>query len=341
MSDLAARPCHPWVAEQRQRIGFALQGVAGMPTAEPGRQLVRLGHLADALGFDAFFLGDHPANAPECWLHLGVIAATTSRIRLGPLVSAVPYRPPLLTARLAADLDHLSGGRSILGLGIGWNRAEYELGTNEFSQMGLVYSGTAHRQDALEEAVALIRGVWTNETPFTFAGAHYRAEGAKIGAPYQTGGPPLIIAGAGDRTLRQVARLADASNFGAGPAGNLDTPDQTRQRLAVLRRSCAEIGRDYDDILKTHFTHWILLAADEHQVKAKLHRYFPDGVGSFWGSMLVWGTPETAVDHFRGFVAAGIQYFVVQVIDPEDEETVRLFAEVVAPLVAIRVDVRI
>ena len=330
----APRPCHPWVAERRDRVRFALQGVAGLPTAEPGRQLIRLGTLAEELGFDAFHLGDHPATAPECWLHLTAIALATARIRLGPLVAAAPYRPPLLTARLASDLDRLSGGRLVLGLGIGWNLADYGLGTNEFDQMGLPYPAVADRQAALEEAVTVIRGVWTTDAPFAFEGAYYRARAARVASPLQPGGPPLVIAGSGNRTLGQVARLADACNFGGGPAGRVGTPEQARHRLALLRRRCAEVGRPYDDVLKTHFTHWVILAPDEGRAVAKLRRYFPDGIDPFWRGMLVWGTPQSAARHFRGFVEAGIQYFVVQVVDPEDEETVRLFAGAVAPMIA-------
>lgn len=333
MTATAFQPCHPWVAERRDTISFGLQAVAGMPTAEPGRQLIRLGQLADELGFDAFFLGDHPANAPDCWLHLCAIALTTSRVRLGPLVAAVPYRAPVLTARLASDLDRLSDGRLILGLGIGWNRADYGMGTNEFAQMGLDYPSVADRQAGLEEAIAVIRGAWSADG-VSFTGAHYRAQDARVEPPRQPGGPPLVIAGAGARTLRQVARFADACNFGGGPAGKVDTPDQARQRLATLRRACAEIGRPYDDILKTHFTHWLILAGDEDAATAKMRRYFPNGLDSFWGASLVWGTPESAARHFHGFVEAGIRYFVVQVVDPEDEETVRLFAEIVAPMIA-------
>src|SRR5918997_1405847 len=89
-------------------------------------------------------------------------------------VAANPYRPPLLTARLASDLDHLSDGRSILGLGIGWNASDHGLGTNEFERMGLPYASTRERHAALEEALAIIRGVWGLQ-PFSFAGRHYRA----------------------------------------------------------------------------------------------------------------------------------------------------------------------
>lgn len=309
-----------------------------MPTADPGRQLVRLGQLAEELGFDAFFLGDHPANAPECWLHLCAIAVSTKRVRLGPLVAAVSYRPPVLTALLASDLDHLSDGRLVLGLGIGWNRAEYGLGTNEFGQLGLAYPSVADRQASLEEAIAVIRGVWSAETPFSFTGNHHQAEGAQVAIPCQPGGPPLIVAGAGNRTLRLVARAADACNFGGGPAGNVDTPDQARERLAALRQFCAEIGRSYDDILKTHFTHWVILAPDEEEATAKLRRYFPNGLDSFWGQSLVWGTPEKVARHYGRFVEVGIQYFVVQTVDPEDIETIGMFADVVAAMVVDRID---
>src|SRR5262245_38894173 len=123
---------HPWVASRKGTISLALQAVAARSTGDRGAALVRAGLLAEQYGFDAFFLGDHPAWAPECWLHLAVIASQTSRIRLGQMVAAAPYRNPVLTARLQSDLDQLSGGRSILGLGIGWNAADYGLGANEF-----------------------------------------------------------------------------------------------------------------------------------------------------------------------------------------------------------------
>lgn len=333
----SAAVCHPWVAQRRDRVTFALQAVAGFNAPRPGKQLVALGRLADQLGFDAFFLGDHPATSPECWLHLTAIAAHTSRIGLGPMVAAVPYRPPLLTARLASDLDHLSDGRAILGLGIGWNSNDYGLGTNEFARMGLPYPSVRQRQAALEEALAIIRGAWGPE-PFSFQGEFFAAHDARIAAPVQQPGPPLVIAGAGRRTLEQVARLADVANFGAGPAGHVNTPEQAQQRLEVLRAQCVAAGRPYDHILRTHFTHWAVLAPDRASVEAKLAGYFPEGLDGFWTQpgMLLQGTPEEATNAFQGFVDAGMQYFVVQTIDPTDQETVRLLAEEVAPAVRPR-----
>src|SRR5829696_10412669 len=108
---------HQWVRKFRDHVGWGLQAVPLPHDPAPASRVLAAGRLADALGFDAFFLGDHPAYAPEVWLHLSALAVQTSRVRLGSVVLCAGYRPPVLTARLAADLDNLSGGRLILGLG--------------------------------------------------------------------------------------------------------------------------------------------------------------------------------------------------------------------------------
>ena len=222
-SRMNSRTRHPWVESLKGTIGFGLQAVAAHGHGDRGAALIRAGGHAERYGFDAFFLGDHPAWAPDCWLHLSVIAAQTKRIRLGQMVAAAPYRTPLLTARLQSDLDRLSAGRSILGLGIGWNAADYGLGSNEFDRMGLAYPPVPTRQAALEEAVAIIRGVW-GPVPYSFSGQHYRAAEAQVDPPSRSGGVPLVIAGGGEKTLGQLARLGDVANFGPGPAGNVDSP---------------------------------------------------------------------------------------------------------------------
>ena len=332
MNETTPRQPHPWVVDRRQRVTFALQAVAGAGGTDPGKQLVAAGRQADALGFDAFFLGDHPAWAPECWLHLAALAVTTERVGLGQMVAAAPYRPPLLTARLASDLDHLSDGRAVLGLGIGWNAADYGMGTNEFDRMGLPYPSTRERQIALEEAIAIIRGAWGAE-PFSFDGTFYQATGAHVTPPLQADGPPLILAGGGERTLGQVARLADIANFGPGPAGNVDSPAIAREKFAILRRQCEAAGRPYADILRSYFTHWLILAEDDAALERKIAHYFPDGLDAFWGKYLIAHAPEAAIAYFQTFADAGLQYFVVQVLDPHDDETLRLLAERVAPAI--------
>jgi alkanesulfonate monooxygenase len=326
---------HPWVEGLRGRVAFALQAVARGDDPSPGRQLIHAGRLAERHGFDAFFLGDHPAWAPDVWMHLAGVALSTERIRLGQMVAAVPYRTPLVTARLQSDLDHLSDGRSILGLGIGWNAADYGLGANEFDRMGIPYPPTPERQAALDEAIHLIRGLWSG-TPFTWSGEHYRASEASVTPPVQAGGPPLVVAGGGKRTLGQVARLADACNFGPGPAGNTDTPADAAERLARLDAACVEAGRDPADILRSHFTHWLIIAETEDAVAAKVSRYFPNGLDPFWGEYLVRGTPEQVAAWYQGFADAGISYFVVQTLDPMDEESISLLGGIVAPMIRPR-----
>ena len=247
-----------WVESRRERVAFAVQTVAWGDDPQPGASFIRAGQLAEELGFDAILIGDHPGYATEAWLHLTAVAMTTKRIGLGSVVNCVYHRHPVMLARLAADLDHISGGRVILGLGIGWNEAE-------FRQLGMAFPAVSERQEALDEAIQIVRGVWGPE-PFTFHGRHWWTEGGHVvPPPLQRPSIPLLIAGGGEKvTLRQVARYADACNFGAGRnVGKARDVDDLRRKLAVLRGYCEEIGRPYDDILRTHFTTWLILAETE------------------------------------------------------------------------------
>jgi alkanesulfonate monooxygenase SsuD/methylene tetrahydromethanopterin reductase-like flavin-dependent oxidoreductase (luciferase family) len=321
---------HAWVAARRDTITFALQVDTRSDDPAPGRSVLAAGRLAEELGFDAFFTGDHPSWQSEVWLHMAALAGTTERIGLGPMVTSVLYRPPVLTARLAADLDHLSNGRLVLGLGIGWDAAALGWGTNEFDRMGLPYPPTRERQEALAEAIAIIRGVWGPE-PFSFQGRHFTAKDAQVVPPPLQGMPPFVIAGAGERTLRQVAELADACNIGPVVTGGVDTLEQARGKLEVLRHHCDTVGRPYENILRSHFTIWLILAEDEASVRRKVDRYFPDGLDSIWQRCVVAGTPEQVIPYYQSYADAGMQYFIAQVLDARDEETFRLLAQEVMP----------
>jgi alkanesulfonate monooxygenase SsuD/methylene tetrahydromethanopterin reductase-like flavin-dependent oxidoreductase (luciferase family) len=308
-----------------------LQLIARRGEPEPGKKLVDAAKAVDELGFEALYLGDHPAWSPEPWVHFAAMAMVTSRIRLGPMVAASPYRTPLMTARLVSDVDHLSDGRVLMGLGIGWNAADYGMGTNEFDRMGLPYLPVAERQVALEEAIQIIRGMWGPE-PFSFDGVYYSARDANVPPPVQQPEPPLILAGGGEKvTLRQVAWLADVANFGPGPAGGVDTPAQALHKHEVLKRHCAEVGRPYDDILRSLFSHWLLLAPTECEVADKVKRYFPEGLDEFWGKYLVLGTPDQITALFQDYADVGIQHFDCQVLDADDLETFTLLIQEVAP----------
>jgi alkanesulfonate monooxygenase SsuD/methylene tetrahydromethanopterin reductase-like flavin-dependent oxidoreductase (luciferase family) len=326
----SVRPLHPWVAERRDKVTFAIQTTDEREKPR-GPALLKAAPVVEELGFDAIFLGDHPAWAPECYTWLTAIAQVTERVFIGPMVAAAPYRNPLLTARLVSDIDNLSGGRFINGLGIGWNASEWGIGTNEFERMGLPYPPAAERQQALDETIAVMRGLWGAE-PFSFDGQAIQIRDANVPPPKQQPEPPLCIAGGGRNTLNQVARLADMSNFGPGPAGGTNDHEVAGQRLATLRRECETVGRDYNDILRSHFIHWLILAETQQELDAKVTKYFPDGLSSFWGLNLVALTVPEAIEYFGRYVAIGMQYFVCQVLDPlGDVETLELLAREIVP----------
>jgi alkanesulfonate monooxygenase SsuD/methylene tetrahydromethanopterin reductase-like flavin-dependent oxidoreductase (luciferase family) len=319
---------HPWVREFRQRVGWGLQAFALPHDPDPAPRVMAAGRLADTLGFDAFFLGDHPAYAPEVWLHLGALAVQTSRVRLGSVVLCAGYRPPVLTARLAADLDNLSGGRAILGLGHGWN-------ATEFAQLGLPFPPVPERQAALAESVEIIRGVWGPE-PFSYRGRYHSTEREQVvPSPVQRPAPPLILAGSGERTaLRLVASYADACNFGPGHAtGLVRTSHEVRRKNGVLDRYCREVGRDPRSVLRTHFTSWLMLAPTEAAARAKLDHYYPEGINEEKQFSRVVGTPAQVAAYYQSLVDAGMEYFVVQTLDAADTETIELLAREVMPRV--------
>lgn len=322
----------PWVAAHQGRTGFGLQVFPNDTKTDPAQHLLAAGRLADELGFDAFFCGDHPAWGLDGWLHLAALAVTTSRIRLGSLVNCVYYRHPIMLARLAADLDNLSNGRLILGLGIGWD-------ANEFTNLGLPFPPVPERQAALEEAITMVWGAW-GEKLFTFHGRTFQTTGAHVNPPpRQQPAPPVLIAGGGETvTLRQVAQYADACNlvgYGAGMASGASSLNDIERKLAVLRRHCQALGRPFDTVLRTYSTGWLILGRDSARVQARLDHYFPQGLEARysgpWHNFVVAGTPDDAVAYYRALVKAGIQYFIVGTLDAADEETIRLLAEQVIP----------
>jgi alkanesulfonate monooxygenase SsuD/methylene tetrahydromethanopterin reductase-like flavin-dependent oxidoreductase (luciferase family) len=325
----------PWVEERRERVSFGLQIFPIDTKIDPSWHLLAAGRLAEALGFDALFLADHPAWALECWVHLAALAVTTSRIRLGTNVVAVPFRHPVMTARLAADLDNLSHGRLVLGLGIGWD-------ANEFTNLGLPFTAVSERQAALEEAITIMHGVWGNE-PFSFAGQYHQTANARVvPPPVQRPMPPIMIGGGGERvTLRQVAQYAEACNlltYGTGLISAAESVADIQRKLGVLRAHCDALGRPFDTVLRTLSTGWLILGADQARVQAKLEQYFPEGLeqrySGPWRSFVVALTPAEAVAFFQSYADVGIQYFIVETLDAADTETIHLLAEEVMPHVS-------
>ena len=198
-------------------------------------QLARVASAADEAGLDTVWVPDHllqaaPGSDPdsamlEAYTTLGYLAAVTTRVRLGTLVTAVTYRPPAVMVKAVTTLDVLSGGRAWLGLGAGYLEEEAQ-------RFALPLPAVPERFDALEAALQTALAMWTDASP----------------APASRPHPPILIGGTGERrTLPLVARYADACNL-------FDIPDggaTVRHKLDVLRRHCEAIGRNFDSIEKT------------------------------------------------------------------------------------------
>ena len=298
----------------------------------------------ESLGFDSHWIPDHPAFLFDCWGMLAALAVSTSRIRLGPLVSCVGYRSPVQLARQAADVDRLSEGRLILGLGNGWFAPEYP-------QLGLSFPPARVRQRMLAETVEIVHGLWgtgagasTARTesvvdpvigmpalpPLTYEGTHYRLEGAVVrNPPVQRPRIPLMIAGGGERvTLRQVAEYADAANFGLDATpGATRTIDSVQRKLAALRQHCDDLGRPPDSVLPTHFANPVVLAETEEALAMKRNALPP----TYRGAEGLFGTPRDAIAYYQPLVEAGLRYFIINLATYEDMETVRLLVERVLP----------
>ncbi|TDW88176.1 alkanesulfonate monooxygenase SsuD/methylene tetrahydromethanopterin reductase-like flavin-dependent oxidoreductase (luciferase family) [Kribbella pratensis] len=211
--------------------------------------LRRVVELADQGGIDTIWVPDHlfqadPTSHPQAELFegfslLGYLAAITSRVRLGMLVSPVPFRPPAVQVKAIATLDAFTRGRAWFGVGIGWEG-------DEARAMGIPLGPAKERFEQLEELLDIADRMFAGDSS-PYAGKHFQLDGP-ICSPRPAGHVPVLIGGTGEqKTLRMVARRADACNL-------FDLPDggtTVRHKLDVLRKHCDDAGRPYDDIAKT------------------------------------------------------------------------------------------
>ncbi len=209
--------------------------------------LTRIAEAAEQHGFSKLSVMDHvwqighigppEQEMLEAYTTLGYLAARTSRITLLAWVTAVVYRDPGLLAKAVTTLDVLSGGRAWLGIGAAWNEEESR-------GLGLFFPPTAERFERLEEALQICLQMWSDRDE-PYEGRHYHLARTLNSPPaLSEPHPPIMIGGSGERkTLRLVARYAQACNLFAGP--------ELEHKLDVLRRHCDDVGRDYDSITKT------------------------------------------------------------------------------------------
>jgi alkanesulfonate monooxygenase SsuD/methylene tetrahydromethanopterin reductase-like flavin-dependent oxidoreductase (luciferase family) len=229
------------------------------------------------------------------------------------LVTSNSYRNPALQAKIASTIDIVSNGRVIFGIGAGWYEPDY-LG------YGYEFGSAGDRLRRLDEAVQLIRRFWTEES-VDFEGRYYRASGG-LNQPKGIQQPhiPVLVAGAGEqKTLRTVARWADASNI-------IDSPTVLRHKYDVLRKHCADVGRPYDDIRRTATTSYILGTSDAEaraRVPAGAEFAFPGDLASYG----LIGTESTIRERIAAYEDAGVHELVVGFEHGLDVDELRRFAD--------------
>ena len=289
-------------------FGVALPGRG--PMASPD-QVLRIAARADALGYASIFVTDHvvlpasmarsiypysttgqlPGGAAQDYLEplamLACLARVTSRARLGTSVLVVPYRHPVLTAKMLATIDQLAGGRVLLGIGVGWLREEFEaLGSPPFEQRGIV----------TDEYVRLMRTAWTTD-PVTFTGRYVSVQSIHVlPKPAQPGGIPVWVGGHTDAALRRTATLGD----GWHPIGLRSSirlaPEEYAASARRIQTLAREAGRDPKSIT---LSLRVPMEVRSKQLKA------PAGERPFFQ-----GTAEQIAADIRAYAAAGVTHLV-------------------------------
>jgi len=274
--------------------------------------------LAEGIGFDSIWVGDHliyrpedgePRGPWEAWSLLAAIAAVTERVQIGPLVAATAFHSPAMLAKKAITVDEISGGRLILGLGAGWNRAE-------FVAFGYPFD---HRASRFEEAFHIIRRLVKGEE-VDHEGSYFRNDGALIlPAGPRPGGPPILIGSQGPRVLKATAGYMDQWNgwyawYGNNLAG-------LPGLLEKLERACEGIGRDTTEIEKT-----VAVLATLPGGEGRIH-----GDAQLEGKDPLAGSPAEIADVLGRYAELGIAH-VQMVLDPIAAESIEWFADVLSEL---------
>ena len=281
-------------------------------------EYLAMARRAEELGYDSLWLGDHllyrfadgTSRGPwEAWTMLSALAASTTRIRLGPLVAATAFHSPAMLAKMAATVDEISGGRLVLGLGAGWNETE-------FRAFGFPFD---HRIDRFEEAFTIVRTL-LRDGAIDFDGRHYQARDCELlPRPTRPGGPPLLIGSRGERMLRITLPHVDAWNVWFKDTDN--SPAGVAPLRDLVDGICREVGRDP--------------AAVERTVAVQVR--LTGGTGRVQGDYAkadaepLAGTPDEMAEELRAYAREGIAE-VQLVLDPISRASIEEFASVLERL---------
>jgi F420-dependent oxidoreductase-like protein len=312
--------------------------LAGIDPAEHWTTMQQLAARADDNpAWESIWVYDHFHTTPvpsddathEAWTLMAAFGATTSRVRLGQMCTCMAYRNPAYLAKVAATVDHVSGGRVEMGIGAGW----YE---HEWRAYGYGFPSAGERIAALDEGVQIMRQAWT-EGKATLDGRHYQVDGAIVRPlPVQQGGIPLWIAGGGEKkTLRIAAQYAQYTNFDGSLEG-------FTHKSQVLAGHCRDVGRDFGDIVRSA-NYNVVIGRDHAEVDERF-RWLEDHyskvlgadaakqrVAEYRGGPAV-GTPEQVVENLRALREAGMTYAITYFTEAAyDTSGIELFEREVVP----------
>ena len=303
-----------------KRIRFGVQTAPQHVTWQALREAWK---LIDSLSYDTAWVFDHffpilsDPSGPcyEGWTALTALAAETSLVQVGTLVTGNTYRHPAVLAKMGATVDHTSGGRLIMGIGAGW----FELEHNAY---GIHFGTTAERINRVDEAAEIIKRLWT-EKQVTFEGRYYQLKDAYCEPkPLQQPRPPLMMGGAGEKLmLKVIAKHADQWNtFGS--------PQVFSHKIDVLKGHCATVGRNFDDIEVS----WAGagLVTDSREEKDALLGQLAEAFGitpeQYDASALV-GSASEVRDRVQKFIDVGVTHFILIDSPPFNHDSIRRFAE--------------
>jgi alkanesulfonate monooxygenase SsuD/methylene tetrahydromethanopterin reductase-like flavin-dependent oxidoreductase (luciferase family) len=258
---------------------------------------------------DHFFWDDNPTY--EAWTVMAFMAARWPQFKIGPMVLGQSYRNPALLAKMAATLQTLTGGRFIMGIGAGWKEDEYHAYDYPYPRAGV-------RIEQLEDTLEIFKRVWTEPGPVTYEGKHYKVVNAWC-EPRPDPVPPIIVGGAGEKTMRLAARYADGWNLSDSPI------ERYHDRMSVLKRHCETIGRDFSSIELSWFGRLAVAKTEADALALSNGRW--NKTNAFVG------TPQQAVDLMRPFVDAGVSSFMLEVLGLPDPATIEMVLEDVLPRV--------
>ena len=287
--------------------------------------MLRAGRRADELGYDSLWTWDHlypiigDPNGPflEGYMVMAAWSQHVSSATIGLMVGANTFRHPGLVVKMITALDHLTEGRAVLGIGGAWFETEHTAFGIDFG------SGFGQRLDWLDESAQLMRDMLRDGVA-TARGEHYHAVDVRNDpAPVQARLPILIGGGGEKKTLRTVARYADAWNIAQV------TPEQAAHKVDVLKRHCEDFGRDFEEIELT-LSLGPMIIRDDPTAAAQADALYKAANPDTPRALLL-GSAEEIVEHCSAYAALGFTHFIYHSPPPHDDETLERFASEVRP----------